>query len=64
MRAPTAFSPLLSYRGDEVASARTPDGRAPSAYNPYDYVVVVFARASREYSTVRLAAQVVGLLIP
>jgi len=54
MRAPTAFSPLLSYRGDEVASVRISG----------DYAVVTFAKASKEYNAVRLAAQIVKLLTP
>jgi len=67
--APTVLTPLLSYRGDEVASVRyhrLEGGRLAEVGWIGDprYAVITFAKASEEYYALRAAAQVVDLLIP
>jgi len=67
--APTVLTPLLSYRGDEVASVgyyKLEGGRLVEVgwRGDHRYAVITFAKASKEYYALRTAAQIVDLLIP
>jgi len=67
--APTVLTPLLSYRGDEVASVKyykLEGGQLVEVgwRGDHQYAVITFAKASKEYYALRTAAQIVDLLIP
>jgi len=68
--APTVITPLLSYRGDEVASVKYckyKDGELVEVGlfgGLVQYAVITFTKASKEYYDLRIASQIVRLLIP